>query len=116
MARVLVVDDMDDVRRALTLLLRMYGHKVDEASGGAAALTALSTFAYDVVLLDLHMPDLDGLDVLQRSKAFVRLLRLFCSRLMRSHVSMLTHWYSVPQKPPSKTTYSSRLLTKWFVS
>lgn len=68
MARVLVVDDTDDIRRGLTLLLRMCGHYVDEVSGGVAALAALLSTTYDLVLLDLHMPDLDGLDVLRRTK------------------------------------------------
>ena len=59
--RVLLVEDAADARRALTLLLRRAGLDVRAAADGASALAAVRASAPDVVLLDLGLPDADGL-------------------------------------------------------
>lgn len=66
--RVLVVDDDPDVRTALCSLLRSLGHQVQQADSGRVALQLLSTHAMDFVLVDMSMPEMDGV-------AFVRTLR-----------------------------------------
>lgn len=63
-SRLLVVDDSDSERSALTTLLRRRGHEVDEAADGNSALVMLKARRYDLVLLDLQMPVMDGFDVL----------------------------------------------------
>jgi DNA-binding response OmpR family regulator len=68
-ARILVVDDIDDNRAVLERHLRRQGHEVVCAAGGHAALDWLAREKFDVVLLDVMMPDLDGLAVLERMKA-----------------------------------------------
>jgi CheY-like chemotaxis protein len=55
-----VIDDEPSVVRALTGLLRRDGYRVDTASNGRSALLQLQERPYDVILCDLHMPDLDG--------------------------------------------------------
>jgi DNA-binding NtrC family response regulator len=62
--RVLVVDDEESLRFFLTRGLRKAGFAVDEAENGTAAIERLSSVAYDVVLTDIVMPDVSGLDVL----------------------------------------------------
>ena len=57
---ILVIDDEPSVVRALTGLLRRDGYRVDTASNGRDALLQLQERPYDVILCDLHMPDLDG--------------------------------------------------------
>jgi CheY-like chemotaxis protein len=57
---ILVIDDEPSVLRALTGLLRRDGYRVDTASNGRDALAQLLERPYDVILCDLHMPDLDG--------------------------------------------------------
>jgi CheY-like chemotaxis protein len=57
---ILVIDDEPSVRRALTGLLRRAGYYVGTASNGQHALTQLQERSYDVIVCDLHMPDLDG--------------------------------------------------------
>jgi CheY-like chemotaxis protein len=57
---ILVIDDEPGVIRALTGLLRRDGYLVGTASNGREALTQLQARHYDVILCDLHMPDLDG--------------------------------------------------------
>jgi two-component system KDP operon response regulator KdpE len=65
-ARVLVVDDEPQIRRALRLVLRANGYDVTEVAAGEAALDALSMSMYDLMILDLVLPDLDGVEVCRR--------------------------------------------------
>ncbi len=68
-ARILVVDDIEDNRAVLERRLSRQGHAVVCAAGGHAALDMLARDRFDLVLLDVMMPDLDGLAVLERMKA-----------------------------------------------
>ena len=68
-ARILVVDDQEDNRAVLERRLRRQGHTVEMAPGGRSALELLGRERFDLVLLDVLMPDLDGLAVLERMKA-----------------------------------------------
>jgi CheY-like chemotaxis protein len=63
-ARILLCDDSADQREMLSILLTRRGYDVDEAADGAAALLMLKRRNYDLVLLDLQMPQADGFDVL----------------------------------------------------
>ncbi|HUY94537.1 MAG TPA: sigma-54 dependent transcriptional regulator [Terracidiphilus sp.] len=64
MNHVLVVDDEADIRSSLEEILREEGYGVAGAESAAEAKTLLDDAAYDVVLLDIWLPDRDGLDVL----------------------------------------------------
>jgi CheY-like chemotaxis protein len=64
-ARILVVEDMDDLREALCDVLWASGHTVHGATDGRDALDQLLELEVDVVLLDLHMPVMDGLRFLE---------------------------------------------------
>ena len=63
--RVLVVDDERQIRGILGAYLRAEGFEVQEAASGAQALHVLSSDPPDLVLLDIGLPDIDGLDVLR---------------------------------------------------
>ena len=65
---VLVVDDSPVFRRGMGRAVRVHAglELVGEADGGEAALDAIERLRPDVVLLDLRMPDIDGLEVLDR--------------------------------------------------
>jgi two-component system, OmpR family, KDP operon response regulator KdpE len=65
MSRVLVVDDEPQIRRALSLNLKARGYEVLEAITGEAALAAVKADHPDIVLLDLGLPDMDGMVVLE---------------------------------------------------
>ncbi len=65
---VLVVDDDASIRSALDRALRPEGFGVATAADGAAGLAALTSASPDVVVLDLAMPDLDGVEVLRRAR------------------------------------------------
>ncbi|MGI6450031.1 MAG: response regulator transcription factor [Desulfitobacteriia bacterium] len=64
--KVLVVEDEDSIRRFITLNLEAAGYAVGEAVSGEEALAQLKTFSPDVLVLDLMLPGMDGLEVCQR--------------------------------------------------
>ena len=64
--KILVVDDEPDVRQLMEHFLTGRGYEVRIAENGRLALAALDTFMADVVLLDMHMPEMDGLETLKR--------------------------------------------------
>ena len=68
-ARILVVDDVEDNREVLRRRLDRDGHAATAVADGEAALAAVAGGAYDLVLLDVLMPGLDGPAVLERLKA-----------------------------------------------
>lgn len=65
-ATVLLVEDDDQIRRFLRATLPAHGYRLLEAETGAAGLTQAATRLPDLVLLDLGLPDLDGLEVVRR--------------------------------------------------
>ena len=68
MANVLIVDDEAKIRRILELMLRERHHEVTTAGSGEEGLQKVSSEKPDVVLLDLKMPGIDGLETLRRLK------------------------------------------------
>ncbi|MBY8974539.1 response regulator [Rhodobacteraceae bacterium NNCM2] len=66
---ILVIDDVDSNRELLSRRLEREGHKVLLASSGAEGLALLAEHAVDVVLLDVLMPDMNGIEVLSAIKA-----------------------------------------------
>ncbi len=66
--RVLVVDDEAFIREALKLYLQSHGFDVAAADGANSALSIFESGAFDLVLLDLAMPEIDGLELLRRFK------------------------------------------------
>ena len=66
--RVLIVDDEKNIRFTLPLALEPLGVETDTASDGEEALTKLGEKEFDLILLDLKMPGIDGIEVLKRVK------------------------------------------------
>ncbi len=69
MSRVLVVDDDTTVREVVVSYLRAAGHDVVEAADGEAALSSQSDRRADLVVLDLMLPGISGIDVCRRLRA-----------------------------------------------
>ena len=69
MRRVLVVDDEENLRLVLKTLLRKHGYEVEVADSGESAIGLLDSFGPDVVLTDVRMPKMGGLDLLSTIKA-----------------------------------------------
>ena len=66
MSKALIIDDEEQIRRLLTLALESRGYEVCQASDGVLGLQEAAYHQPDVVLLDLGLPGMDGLDVLHR--------------------------------------------------
>jgi len=69
MRRVLVVDDEENIRLVLRTLLRKNGYEVEVADSAEAALGLVDSFGPDVILTDVRMPKMSGLDLLATLKA-----------------------------------------------
>jgi putative nucleotidyltransferase with HDIG domain len=67
-SRILVVDDEEALRKVLRLGLMQDGYDVREAAGGQEALDLMARWAPDVIVSDLLMPGVDGIELLRRSK------------------------------------------------
>jgi two-component system KDP operon response regulator KdpE len=71
-SRVLVIDDEPQIRRALAINLRARGYQVDLAATGEEALKAAASHPPDVVILDLGLPGISGLQVIQGLRGWTR--------------------------------------------
>ncbi len=65
MAKILLVEDTDTVRLALSTLLKRDGHSVIEACDGGAAIQFLQTTQFDIVVTDMYMPGVDGIELIR---------------------------------------------------
>jgi two-component system, OmpR family, KDP operon response regulator KdpE len=70
--RVLVIEDDPEMRRALALNLTARGYDVGTAADGTAALNAAAASSPDVIVLDLGLPDLDGMDIIRAIRGYSR--------------------------------------------
>jgi two-component system KDP operon response regulator KdpE len=89
--RILVVDDEPAIRRAVTTNLARHGFRVEEAETGQQAIDLYSSFRPDVMILDLTLPDLDGLQVIEkiRERASTPIIILSVRGSERDKVSAL---------------------------
>jgi two-component system OmpR family response regulator len=79
MPRILLVDDDPSLREVVRYALDRAGHEVHEAADGVQALAAFSAKMPDLIVLDVMMPELDGLEVCRRIRATSRVPILFLS-------------------------------------
>jgi CheY-like chemotaxis protein len=73
MARILVVDDQAENRDLLAYLLGYYGHTVSVAADGAAGVRAALADLPDLVLMDIAMPVIDGLEAARQMRSYPQL-------------------------------------------
>ena len=69
-SRILVVDDEPQIRRALSTALAGHGYEVEVAEDGEQALAMIPTWAPELVVLDLVMPKVDGLEVVRETRTW----------------------------------------------
>jgi len=67
MADILIIDDEKAIRKTLSEILSFEGYKIDEASDGEEGLKKFRERSYDVVLCDIKMPKIDGIEFLQKA-------------------------------------------------
>ena len=69
--KLLVVDDEANMRHMLGAMLSRSGYAVDQAENGEAALKAVSEKQFDFILCDVRMPEMDGMEFLERATAYI---------------------------------------------
>ena len=70
MYRILIVDDEDNIRRLIAKYAAYEGHETDEASDGREAVTKCRTRQYDIVIMDVMMPELNGFSACREIRSF----------------------------------------------
>jgi len=68
-ARILIVEDVEINRELVQIMLEAAGHKIDAVASGEEAVAAVQATAYDVVLMDIQMPGMDGMTAIQEIRA-----------------------------------------------
>ncbi|VAX20829.1 hypothetical protein MNBD_NITROSPINAE01-1028 [hydrothermal vent metagenome] len=67
--KILVVDDEEGIRNSLAAYLKMEGYDVDKAGSGKEAIEKIRQAKFNIILLDINMPEIDGLDALKTIKS-----------------------------------------------
>ena len=68
--RILIVDDEKSIRKFLSVSLKSYGYNISEAVTGKEAIESIPAFRPDVVILDLGLPDIDGVEVIEEIRKY----------------------------------------------
>lgn len=117
MARILVVDDNAVVVKHVAEELRKHGHEIKEALGGKDAIASLDSDKYDLMLLDLLMPEVSGYAVLDHIENWpedrrpkVILATAFDSDLKRKYPLMVQQLMPKPYDPESLVQNVDRVL------
>ena len=69
MQRILFAEDEPISRKLISMFLRREGYEVDEAKDGAEALDLLNSFQFDLVISDIHMPRVNGIELIMRLRS-----------------------------------------------
>ncbi len=92
MPQILVVDDDRHQRLLLREILEEDGHQIREATDGLAALVAVQTQRPDLIILDINMPGLDGLQVLRRLHDIDRHLPIILNSAYSAYKEQYVSW------------------------
>jgi twitching motility two-component system response regulator PilG len=106
--RILIVEDEESLLKLETILLTVKGYEVSGASTGTTALEKLSGETFDLILLDIMLPDIDGYEICRRIKEH--------PRHASTPVVMLTAKKSAEDQERGTTCGADAYLTKPFKS
>jgi two-component system response regulator ResD len=70
-SRILIIDDQETIRKSLKLALEREGYLVDTAENGQEAIRKSKEEFYNMALVDLHLPDMDGIELLTKMRETV---------------------------------------------
>lgn len=97
--KILLADDERELRQALIAILSHAGYEVEGAADGEEALYDAKTSAFDLIILDIMMPKMDGLTVLRK----LRQVGMSLSSCSRPGLISMTAWLA---SMPARTTIS----------
>jgi two-component system cell cycle response regulator CpdR len=103
-ARILLAEDDDDMRRFLVRALERAGHDVTPFAEGASAFEEVKRSAYDLLLTDIVMPEMDGIELARRAAELDPKLRIM----------FITGFAAVALHPDSKAPKDAKILSKPF--
>ncbi|MCG6536488.1 MAG: response regulator, partial [Syntrophales bacterium LBB04] len=86
-AKILVVDDEQGIRTMLRAVLTKAGYDVTEADDGTSAVKAVENHAFDLILMDIRMNDMDGIEAMREMKKISPLIPVI---MMTAHASVKT--------------------------
>lgn len=121
MATILAVDDSASIRQAVKIALGSAGHTVSEATDGADGLNRATATAFDLIITDLNMPEMDGLTMirqLRRSPAYAGIPILFlttesdASVKSQAKAAGATGWITKPFASDQLTRIVNKVLAK----
>jgi two-component system cell cycle response regulator CpdR len=104
MARILLAEDDDDMRRFLARALERAGHEVSAFAEGASAFKELQAAVFDLLLTDIVMPEMDGIELARRAVAHDPGLKIM----------FITGFAAVALHPDSQAPKEAKVLSKPF--
>ena len=104
MARILLAEDDDDMRRFLARALEKAGHDVSSFSEGVSAFEELKGTAFDLLLTDIVMPEMDGIELARRASELDPALKIM----------FITGFAAVALHPDSRAPREAKVLSKPF--
>lgn len=104
MARIILAEDDDDLRRFLVSALEKAGHKVTSFGEGASAFEEIKQETFDLLLTDIVMPEMDGIELARRAAELDPALKIM----------FITGFAAVALNPDSKAPKEAKVLSKPF--
>jgi two-component system, cell cycle response regulator CpdR len=104
MARIILAEDDNDLRRFLVSALEKAGHKVTSFGEGASAFEEIKQETYDLLLTDIVMPEMDGIELARRAAELDPALKIM----------FITGFAAVALNPDSKAPKEAKVLSKPF--
>jgi two-component system, cell cycle response regulator CpdR len=104
MARILLAEDDNDLRRFLVKALEKAGHKVTSFGEGASAFEEIKQTTFDLLLTDIVMPEMDGIELARRAAELDPALKIM----------FITGFAAVALNPDSKAPKEAKVLSKPF--
>jgi two-component system, cell cycle response regulator CpdR len=104
MARILLAEDDDDLRRFLVKALEKAGHVVTSFGEGASAFEEIKQATFDLLLTDIVMPEMDGIELARRAAELDPALKIM----------FITGFAAVALNPDSKAPKDAKVLSKPF--
>ncbi|HYN00716.1 MAG TPA: response regulator [Aestuariivirgaceae bacterium] len=104
MAKILLAEDDDDMRRFLVRALERAGHEVTSFAEGASAFEEVKQASFDLLLTDIVMPEMDGIELARRAAELDPALKIM----------FITGFAAVALNPDSRAPKDAKVLSKPF--